>query len=672
MKKRAAASEGQNGAGQSAGAKHHKRSIRRRKHQEGDAKQEQGANGRKCSANGRENGANCQKHGTLENLLYWLKSLYREAPGLVWLYGAAVAASVALSLLGVYMPSVLVADITRGDKVEKILLDLAVLGGGLVLLYLFSCWAERTKPLLSSRMEHRQALRLARLSLDADYGAIERADFPTMYWNLLDRHMWQGEYSSRFLGAFASSAAAVIGMILYVGMLSGLSLWILLLVIGGTAVNYWVGIRCNKWDAANRHKWMSLDQRMFYLSRSTSTYEASKDVHVYGMPSWLRQKFDSELKQRLKYTARMQANYYLESAAGGLTQMIWEGAAYLYLIYLVCEGRLDAAGFVLYFGVITGFASWCRSIVSGMRELHKSASYVEEERSFAERLQKGGDEEKEDLVLPEGHVPEITFDNVTFWYPGADEPTIKNLSLRLGPGENIALVGLNGAGKTTFVKLLCGFYDPTEGRILVDGVDRSGYSKGSWLKFFSGVFQDAELLPLSLRENLTLGETVSEEQIQESLRMADLDEKVQKLTGKFSDGMDVMFGKGSYEDAVDLSGGEKQKLMLARALCKQAPLLVLDEPTAALDPLVESQLYERYRKFSEGRTTVFISHRLASTRFCDRILLMEDGEAVETGTHEELLAADGKYAWMFQVQSRYYQKKEAQREAGLEGEEVEA
>ena len=234
------------------------------------------------------------------------------------------------------------------------------------------------------------------------------------------------------------------------------------------------------------------------------------------------------------------------------------------------------------------------------------------------------------------------------------------------------MVGLNGAGKTTFVKLLCGFYDPTEGRILVDGQDRSRYSKKSWLAYFSGVFQDAELLPLSLRENLTLGEEVEQERLQESLRMADLEEKVQKLAATMEKGMDAMFGMGSYEDAVDLSGGEKQKLLLARALCKRAPLLVLDEPTAALDPIVESQLYERYRRFSEGRTTLFISHRLASTRFCDRILLMEEGQAVETGTHEELLAAGGKYAWMFQVQSRYYQKKEAQKLAGLEGEEVEA
>ena len=148
--------------------------------------------------------------------------------------------------------------------------------------------------------------------------------------------------------------------------------------------------------------------------------------------------------------------------------------------------------------------------------------------------------------------------------------------------------------------------------------------------------------------------------------MADLEEKI----GKLPEGLETMFGLGSNSGAVDFSGGEMQKMMLARALGKNAPLLVLDEPTAALDPLMESELYERYGRFSENKTTVFISHRLASTRFCDRILLMEEGQVAEAGTHEELMERDKRYAWMFRLQARYYQKMEAQKEAGLEGEEV--
>lgn len=311
-------------------------------------------------------------------------------------------------------------------------------------------------------MGHKQALKVAKASLETNYDNIERADFPQELWQLIDHHMWDMEYTAQFLGAFAAFATAVIGMTLYTGMLSGLSVWLLLLVIVGTVLNYAVGIRCNKWDAANRHKWIVLDYKMVYLSRSTSTYEASKDVHLYWMPPWLYKLFNRELKQRRHYTVRQQGNYFLIGAVNGFTQMIWEGAAYLYLIYQVCQGRLDAAGFVLYFGLVTGFAAWCSSVVQAMRQLHEKASYVEEHRRFFEKLQRGREQGREELVLKEGHVHEISFVHVTFQYEGAEKPVIRDLNLTLRPGENVALVGLNGAGKTSFIKLLCGFYDPTE------------------------------------------------------------------------------------------------------------------------------------------------------------------------------------------------------------------
>lgn len=607
-----------------------------------------------------------KKRGTMENVRYWLKILYRDSPVYVWLYLAGILLNIGSSLLGVYMPSVLVADVTNGGTVEKVLTDVALLGGVLMCLKLLGSLLGLAKELSDSRIRYKQGLRIAAKSIEADYSKIERADFPGDFWELTNRHMWRNEYTAKFMEAIVSFVTAVIGMVLYTGMLSELSLWLLLLVAAGSAVNYFVGVRCNKWDGDNCHKWHDLDNKMFYLSRSTSSYEASKDVHLYGMPPWLRKLFDRELKQRLKYTVRQQANFYAEGAVRGITQMIWEGAAYLYLIGLVCGGSLDAAGFVLYFGIIGGFSSWCTSIAEGMRQLHWRAVLVEEERKFLERLEKDCPGEKEELAMEEGHIPEISFVNVSFRYGDSEKDVIKNLNLTIKPGEKIALVGRNGAGKSTLIKLLCGFYDPTEGEIRIDGVNRCRYSRESWLRCLSGVFQDAGLFPLSLRENLELGIKADSDRIMECLRLAGLEEKLEKLPK----GLDTMFGRESYEDAVDFSGGELQKLMLARALCKQAPLLVLDEPTAALDPLMESELYEKFRELAEHKTAVFISHRLASTRFCDKILLMEEGGIVESGTHGELMERKGKYAEMFRIQSRYYQKKQEQKEAGLEGEVV--
>ncbi|MCI8694532.1 MAG: ABC transporter ATP-binding protein [Lachnospiraceae bacterium] len=600
-------------------------------------------------------------YGALNNLLYWLKALYRDFPLYVWLFAAEAVLSVGISLLGVYMPSALVADITKGRGLEMLLWDLAVLGGGLVCLYLMNHWLEKTEQVMTVEIGQEWGLRITEESLRADYANIERPDFPENFFEMEMRHRWNWEYSLDFMRALKGFATAATGMTLYVGMLSGVSPWILLPVIAGTAVSYWMKLRCNRWEAANRHKWIPQDSRMRYLAWSTSSYEAAKDVHLYWMPPWLSKFYNRELKERLKFTVRQQANYFLDGSVSGCMHMMWEGIAYFYLVYLVCEGRMDAAGFVLYFGIITGFGAWCEAIVARMRELHRKASYVEEHRKFFESLQRGEGGRKEELVLPEGHVPEIRFENVTFTYRGAETPVLKNLNLTIRPGENIALVGLNGAGKTTFIKLLCGFYQPTRGRILIDGVDRSRYSSESWLRCFTGVFQDAGLFPLSIRENLTMGGEQSGERMEECLKMADLEEKV----GKLPEGLDTLFGRQSHEGAVEFSGGELQKLMLARALYRQAPILVLDEPTAALDPLAESRLYERYRLLSEGKTSLFISHRLASTRFCDCVLLMEDGSVAESGTHEELMEKDGKYAWMFRLQSRYYREEEERKEAGL-------
>ncbi len=648
-------------------------------------------------AKGKEHKEQEIPYSQASNLWYWLRFLYRESPGFVWLYGLEVVFAIAISLLGVYLPSVLVADITEGRNLGMLAWHLAWLGGGLVCLYVASNYVEQTKKEKNKEIGYRRILQIARASMEAPYSRIENARFQGEFWQQLRRNMWEDTYTTGFMGAFSKTVQALIGMLLYVGMLSGLSPWILLLVMAGTAVNYIVGYRCNQWDAANRHKWMNLDRKTHYLAQELGDFQAAKDVRLYGMAPWLKEMYDRYLGQRVRYTVRMQANYFLESLTGGATRMVWEAAAYLYLIWLVCEGRLDAAGFVLYFGVITGFATWCGNIVGGMRQLHQNALYVGEDRRFMERLarevhienaesekvesEKAGTckgkgtreagkadeacalQSRQELVLPAGHLPEIAFVHVTFRYEGEKEPVIQDLDLVLHPGENIALVGCNGAGKTTFVKLLCGFYDPTEGEIRIDGVNRDRYTRSSWLRIFSGVFQEVGLFPLSLLENLVPEGQVQKELLDRCLEEADL----QKVIEKLPDGLESMLGKGVYESAVDFSGGETQKLMLARALYKQAPLLVLDEPTAALDPLMESQLYEQYQQFSKDRTTVFISHRLASTRFCHRVLLMEHGRVIEAGSHEELLGAQGRYAELFQIQSRYYRW----REVGMDGGEQE-
>ena len=261
-------------------------------------------------------------------------------------------------------------------------------------------------------------------------------------------------------------------------------------------------------------------------------------------------------------------------------------------------------------------------------------------------------------VTGAGRTHEIRLEHVSFRYEGNREDTIHDLSLTIAPGEKVALVGMNGAGKSTLIKLICGLYHPTSGRIFLDGKEISGFYAKDYYREFAVVFQDVFAFSFRLGDNVTCAvETdADKERLRASLQKAELWDKVQTLENRERTYMNTDIDVSG----VRLSGGELQKLMLARALYKDAPVLILDEPTAALDPIAESRLYEKYYEMTREKTSIFISHRLSSTKFCDRILFMEDGRITEEGGHEELLARQGAYAAMFHTQARYYQtKKEA-------------
>ena len=255
--------------------------------------------------------------------------------------------------------------------------------------------------------------------------------------------------------------------------------------------------------------------------------------------------------------------------------------------------------------------------------------------------------------IPSGETWELALKNVTFRYPGSEKAIFRGLNLTIRPGERLAVVGLNGAGKSTIVKLLCGYYDPDEGSVLLNGTDIREFNRQEYYGLFSAVFQEYSHLEVTVAENVAQSmDEADRERVKTCLMQAGLWEAVEKLPK----GADTPVGREVYLDGVLFSGGQMQRLMLARALYKNGQILVLDEPTAALDPLAESEIYRKYRDMTAGKTSLFISHRLASTRFCDRIIFLQDGAVKEEGTHEELLALGGGYAELFEVQSRYYRE----------------
>jgi len=247
---------------------------------------------------------------------------------------------------------------------------------------------------------------------------------------------------------------------------------------------------------------------------------------------------------------------------------------------------------------------------------------------------------------------EIEFKNVSFKYPNTDTYVLKNVNLKFTIGDKLAIVGMNGSGKTTFIKLLCRLYDPTEGEILLNGINIKKYHYNEYLNIFSVVFQDFKTFSFSIAENVACTHNFDRDKVMQCLEKAGLGERIRSL----EKGIDTYLNRDYERDGIDISGGEAQKLALARALYKNSPFIILDEPTASLDPIAEAEVYARFNDIVEDKTTLYISHRLSSCRFCKNILVFHEGGIIQHGSHEELIAnITGKYYELWNAQAKYYQ-----------------
>ena len=445
----------------------------------------------------------------------------------------------------------------------------------------------------------------------------------------------------------------VLGFAAYLAVLSGLHPLLLCVILATTAAGYFVNRRLSGWGYRHREEEAGYVKRLAYVQKVATDRQYGKDIRIFGLREWVEELWESTMRLYHGFLLRRETAYLWANVIDLALLLVRNGAAYAYLIWLTLEQGLPVSQFLLYFGAATGFAQWVSGILEKFAKLHKQCLDISTVREFLEypepfRFEDGLPLEKR-LDTPY----ELRLEGVSYRYPGAEKDTIHKLDLTVRPGENLAIVGLNGAGKTTLVKLLCGFLDPTEGRVLLNGQDIRPYNRRDYYKLFAAVFQDFSVLSATVAENVAQCRTgIDEARVWHCLDEAGLTEKVQSLPKQ----LETQIGREVYEDGVELSGGQTQRLMLARALYKDAPVLVLDEPTAALDPIAENDIYQKYNEMTAGKTSLFISHRLASTRFCDRILYLKDGRVAEEGTHEELLKRGGGYADLFEVQSQYYRE----------------
>ena len=354
--------------------------------------------------------------------------------------------------------------------------------------------------------------------------------------------------------------------------------------------------------------------------------------------------------------------YFLSGLGNNSVDLISNLCIYTYLILQISSGAITATSFVFLIGLVRGFSVYFNLLFRQMITINPFCAAIGYIREFLEipnqwNQTNGVGEEQLQKIAESGVKLELC--NVSFTYPGNQKPTLDGISLVILPGEKLALLGLNGAGKTTLVKLICGFYHPTKGEILLNDIPIHHFTREEYYSLVSVLFQDSTMLPVSLDENLTgsTEEQIDRKRLSLVLQLSGFAKRYEQIAQKGK----ALLVREVHKAAEEFSGGEKQKLIFARALYKTAPLLILDEPTAALDPIAENELYQNYGKAAKGRTSIYISHRLSSTRFCDRIILLEHGRILEEGTHASLLSANTRYAQLFVVQSQYYKEQDEQR-----------
>lgn len=576
--------------------------------------------------------------------------------------------------LSALLPSRVVSILEQRQSIEQLLLQILLLSAFLWISNSLMGLQEQYTDIMSySYINHFQKKYISKI-MDIDYDRLEDKERQSVIGNVSAAvRSGRGLYEVTYVLWGLSISAPT--LVLFGILLGRESIW-LLLACGATVCADLRLLALARKKHQESYGDLSLHSRKeAYINTTANDSAAGKDIRIYHLRDWFLEKYDQSLGEMEKTFRHIHHWYLFRNVSNALLTLLRNSFVYLFLLYRLIQGEVTAAQFVYYIGLVNTFTLHVEYVVRYlmmMNNVSMTMSYIREFLSWEDDWNRGEGMGKECLEQMKGQPAQLTLRNLSFTYPGNEKPTLDHIDLTIRSGEKLALLGLNGAGKTTLVKLVCGFYHPTEGEILLNGIPIDRFEREEYYSMISVLFQDDTLLPLSLRENLTGQEQehTDQELLAKALELSGFAERYQRLPKKG----DSLLVREVHGEAVDFSGGEKQKMLFARALYKQSPLMILDEPTAALDPIAENELYQHYGESMKASTSIFISHRLSSTRFCDRIVLLEDGHLIEQGTHQELMDLNRRYAELFRIQSQYYQEEQKQEElrrafgdAGQEG-----
>ena len=560
-----------------------------------------------------------------------------------------VIAGAALPFVDILLLPLLVDSLIAPERDVKLIITYAALMVGLdVIVGLINSQITIHLEKYEDKFLNFQAEQIADRCMNIDFALTENKECLDQINKAREGKDWSGGIHG-ISKAFFTIIQNVIKIFGVVTVLAVSAPWLLLIIGVLLAVSTLINAKKNKIEVKYFSDLANINRVLWYVTHEIEDFRFGKDVRLYGAAGTLINRTQQQMDRLNAFFRKKADERYPLDVMDVVVGSLRDFGTYLYLGALAILGKITIGTYsqlTTSGGVLN---SALQGAIFGLQDIVKRCNYgyeIVKLMEYPPMLQKGDRE-----IPPLDRPHEIEFRNVSFSYPNTKVKVLENVSITIKAGERLSVVGLNGAGKTTFIKLLCRLYDTDEGEILLDGVNIRDYDYDEYMKLFSVVFQDFRLLSFTAQDNILLGREDSDENVDELYEKVGLLEKIKSLPK----GRHTMMFRQFDRDGVQLSGGEQQKLAIARALYKNAPVVILDEPTAALDPVAEYDIYCRFNELVENKTAVYISHRLSSCRFCDRIAVFSGGTIKELGTHDELVKLEGGiYAEMFAAQAQYY------------------
>lgn len=605
-------------------------------------------------------GIQATKHGMFNNFVYAVKLTWQLNNQFIIAMIVMGVLSALYMLIGIYIPKIVLALVENKVTTDTMIKVLVAVGIIILVVKLINTKAQYVGEYAWDKVYKGLVSKYLRKSFTTDFKNMENPDF----LDLIERSK-HAMYNYQGISGYCRRGSNILSNIVLV-VIAGAAIAVInpLIILVLVVISYFIYKILDstmEWMKVNFRDAMSSNFRKnYYFSSTARDFKYAKDIRLFKMQDFIEQTWKDINTVYYAACKKNHRKWVMCEAKMSFLRLFQNLLLYVVLIYMVLNKGMSISDFVLYIGLVASFSTAMTDMFCNMVWMNMNRMELDDFRTFMD-----WNEDKPDIEKGQGVSKniglkqfEFKFENVSFKYPGHEKYVLKNINLTIEAGSKLAVVGINGAGKTTLTKLLMRLYEPTEGRILLNGVDVKKYDRDTYFKIFAPVFQNIEIFAFPVWQNISMkpeNET-DKNRTMEALERSGLDEKINKYENK----IDTMLLRIFDPNGVDLSGGERQRLAMARALYQNREVLVLDEPTAALDALAEDRMYQEFNQMVKGKTAIFISHRLSSTRFCDKIVMFEDGRIIEEGTHEQLIKANGKYRNMFQVQAQYYKDKEGE------------